>query len=338
MGNLLPAVPAAAPLHADLSSLSSEVARYIEVGLQGSANTQRGYLSDLRNFTTYCESRGLSSLPATTGTVVQFVAVLADGGRLNISDESEKRKPCKLSTIRRHLAAIYKQHQLAGYSSAINPEGVNMVMDGITRVKGKKQRQAPAFTIEHLRDVIRGLDLTTPAGLRDRALLLLGFAGAFRRSELVALNVEQLEMRREALLVHLLQSKTNQYGEVEDKAVFYSGNVLYCPVRAVQDWLEVLGRTEGPLFVSLTRTSGKPAQPSRNRLSAHRVNMLVQQHLGPTYSAHSLRASFVTISVQRGKPNQAIKNQTKQKTDAMIERYSRLNDVMAFNAAQDLGL
>ena len=84
--------------------------------------------------------------------------------------------------------------------------------------------------------------------------------------------------------------------------------------------------------------SGEPGRPGRARLSDQSVNDLVQRHLGPMYSAHSLRASFVTIAVEAGQSNKAIKNQTKQKTDAMIERYARLDDVKRFNAAQHLGL
>jgi integrase len=106
-------------------------------------------------------------------------------------------------------------------------------------------------------------------------------------------------------------------------------------VRAVQDWLAVLNQPMGPLFTRMSRgTSQRPAQPGSARLSDQSVN----RHLGATYTAHSLRASFVTVAVEAGQSNKAIKNQTKQKTDAMIERYARLDDVKRFNAAQYLGL
>ncbi|WP_246455540.1 MULTISPECIES: tyrosine-type recombinase/integrase [Hymenobacter] len=150
--------------------------------------------------------------------------------------------------------------------------------------------------------------MATPAGLRDRALLLLGFAGAFRRSELVALNVEHLKLTPQALLIHLDKNKTNQYGEVEDKAVFYAPDDRYCPVRSMQAWVAVLGRDTGPLLVSLKRVPKQVAQPSTFRLSDISANKLVQQHLGGQYTAHSLRASFVTIAVEAGQSNKAIKN------------------------------
>ena len=323
MSELIPVSTTLLP--AGLSSVSDAVARYVEVGLAGAANTRRAYAADLRTFEQYCRDHDLEHLPAAVTSVAQYVTHLAD-------------QPRKLATIRRHLSAIAKAHELAGYQTPTDSKQLAVVLEGITRVLGKRQKQAPAFSVDELKRAINGLDLTTPAGLRDRALLLLGFAGAFRRSELVALNVEYLELTSQALMIHLDKSKTNQFGEVEDKAVFYAPDDRYCPVRSVQAWLDVLGRNTGPLFVSLKRVPKQVAQPSPFRLSDISANKLVQQHLGPQYSAHSLRASFVTIAVEAGQSNKAIKNQTKQKTDAMIERYARLDDVKRFNAAKFLGL
>jgi integrase len=309
-----------------LVELPPSVAKYVEAGLHGAENTKRGYAADLRSFQDYCKHHQVTHLPAEVTTVAGYVSQMADRGM-------------KLATIRRHVAAIAKLHQLAGQPSPTGHEALQVVMDGIARVLGKRQRQAPAFTVEELKQSIRAMDVTTPTGLRDRALLLLGFAGAFRRSELVALNVEDVELTRQALVIHLRQSKTNQYGLEEDKAVFYSPSADFCPVRAVQEWIECLGRTGGPLFTRMSRgAKDRPARPSKHRLTDQSVNDLVQQHLGFIYSAHSLRASFVTIAVEAGQSNKAIKNQTKQKTDAMIERYARLDDVQRFNAAQNLGL
>ncbi|WP_375434918.1 tyrosine-type recombinase/integrase [uncultured Hymenobacter sp.] len=306
--------------------LPSSVARYVEAGLHGAENTKRGYAADLRSFQDYCEHHQLPYLPTEVTTVAGYISQMADRGM-------------KLASIRRHVAAIAKLHQLAGKPSPTGHKPLHMVLDGIARVIDKQQRQAPAFTVMELKQAIQAIELTKPTGLRDRAVLLLGFAGAFRRSELVAINVEDVEITRQALVIHLRRSKTNQYGQEEDKAVFYSPNADFCPVRAVQEWIECLGRTSGPLFTRMNRgNKNKPAQPGTSRLTDQSVNDLVQRHLGPTYTAHSLRASFVTIAVEAGQSNKAIKNQTKQKTDAMIERYARLDDVKRFNAAQHLGL
>ena len=158
----------------------------------------------------------------------------------------------------------------------------------------------------------------------------------------MALDLEHIELTDAALILSL--PKTNQTGELEQKAVFYASNPLFCPIRAYKVWVELLGeRTEGPVFVSLSRgKTGEAGTPSRRRLSDRRVNLLVnlfvKEHLGEKHPAHSLRASFITTAKLNGQSNEFIKNQTKQKTDAMISRYSRLDDTIAYNAAHSLGL
>ena len=314
----LPALALAVELAADVAP---NVNRYLVAGLEGSPNTQRAYAADLRTYEAYCALHQVSPWPADGATLAGYVAGLADGGR-------------KLATINRHLAAIEKSHQLRGLPSVVNGPALSVLRLGVARVVGKKQRQAPAFTVAHLKQCLAHLDLTRPEDLRLRALLLLGFAGAFRRSELVALDLEHVELTRDALVLTLPRSKTNQYGEEEKKAVFYATNRLYCPIRAYQEWVALLGRTSGPAFVSLNRLG----TPTEKRLIARRVNLLVKEALGPTYSAHSLRASFITTAKLAGQSNEFIKNQTKQKTDVMISRYSRLDDIIRYNAAHSLGL
>lgn len=332
-GKIAPAglVPALA-LATDLAGrVAPNVERYLLRGLEGSANTKLAYSADLRAYEAYCDLHQLGAWPAALETLAGYVAHLADAGR-------------KLATINRHLAAIGKNHQLRGLPSAVNEPALDVLRKGVSLVVGKKQKQAPAFSVPHLKRAIDALDLTHPEGLRARALLLLGFAGAFRRSELVGLNLEHLHMEHdvadEVLVVDLSTSKTNQAGAVEQKAIFYAENPAYCPVRAYLAWRAVLGgRIEGPLFVSLLRgRPGQPGKPSGKRLADRRVNLLVKEHLGAKYSAHSLRVSFITTARLAGQPNDFIKNQTGQKTDAMISRYTRLNDVIKYNAGRALGL
>ena len=332
---------------AQLARASAKVAGFLEAGLQGAANTERAYTSDLKSYFAFCEQHGLHPLPAEVDTLTEYVAYLAtekpepavEGGQKKKKGQQPLTGPHALATIKQHLAAIRKAHQLAGHRLPATLDALNIVMEGIARTLGKRQDQAQAFTVEELKQAIRRIDLETSAGLRDRALLLLGFAGAFRRSELVDLNIEQLEFTERALLVHLAKSKTNQYGAVEDKAIFYAPNMDYCPVRCLRAWLNLLGRATGPLFVKIPRAApGQMATPSDKRLSDISINKLVQKRLGLAYSAHSLRVSFVTVAVLNGQSHKAIKNQTKQKTDAMIERYTQLNNVVSYNAAQALGL
>ncbi|TGD76996.1 tyrosine-type recombinase/integrase [Hymenobacter wooponensis] len=343
----VPAVTTGSSVAANLARASSKVAGFLETGLQGAANTERAYKSDLNTYAEFCALHGFTAVPADVTTLTEYVAYLASekptpdagGSREKKKGQQPLTRPHALATIRRHLAAIRKAHQLSGHSMPATVDALNIVMEGIARTLGKRQDQALAFTVEELKQAIRSIDLETTAGLRDRALLLVGFAGAFRRSELVDLNIEQLEFTERALLVHLAKSKTNQYGAVEDKAIFYAPNADFCPVRCLRAWLNLLGRTKGPLFVKIPRaTPGQMAAPSDKRLSDISINKLVQKRLGSAYSAHSLRVSFVTVAVLNGQSHKAIKNQTKQKTDAMIERYTQLNNVVSYNAAQSLGL
>jgi integrase len=245
----------------------------------------------------------------------------------------------QVSTITRLLAAVQKAHDLAGLDSPTKEKALAAVLEGIKRHVGTDQKQAPAFSIVQLKQAIAALDLATPRGLRDRALLLLGFSGAFRRSELRGLNLESFSFRDGALIVKMTGSKTSQHQESEEKAFFYSPSPLYCPIRALEAWRECLPRTTGPLFVSMVggsrHTEGKP---SEQRLSSHSINAIVKQHLGEDFSAHSMRASFVTVAVKSGQNWKTIKNQTKHKTNTMIERYTRLDDIVKDNAAQHLGL
>lgn len=305
----------------------ASVSRYMVAGLEGAQNTKLGYSADLRAFEAYCVEQAFTAWPADEVTLAAYVAHLADLGR-------------KLATINRHLAAIEKKHQLLGLPSVVNAPALRVLRQGVARVHGKKQKQAPAFSVEELKVAVAELDLTTPEGLRARALLLLGFTGAFRRSELVALNLEHVALEGSSLVMTLPKSKTNQAGELEQKAVFYAANPKYCPIIAYQEWVACLGgRTSGPLFVSFKRgRRGGPGTPTSNRLTERWVNLLVKEYLGKKFSAHSLRASFITTAKLNGQSNEFIKNQTKQKTDAMISRYARLDEIKIYNAARYLGL
>lgn len=310
----------------------SAAERYLGHKQQGADNTRRAYNADLRSFEAYCEEHSKKPYPASLTTLKDYAAHLAD-------------LPRKLATIQRHLASIQRHHKLRKLKSAAGKPELLELMQGIARALGTTQKQAPAFSVDHLKTCIQKLDLGTAAGLRDRALLLLGFAGAFRRSELVAIDLEHLELSPQVLVIKLGRTKTNQTGEAEEKAFFYAQDALFCPIRACQDWMGQLGgRTTGPLFVSIGR--GRVAgigTPTTRRLAANSVNTLVGHHLGSNskkqrYTAHSFRSSFITTAKLAGQSNDFIRNQTKHKTDAILARYTRLDNVKAYNAGKALGL
>ncbi|MDQ2771427.1 MAG: site-specific integrase [Bacteroidota bacterium] len=316
--------PDALSLHAvghGLAHHTGAAARYVEAGLSGAANTARAYAADLRRFGAWCAAQGFEVLPASVDALVGFVTSLAEAGK-------------KVATIERHYAAISKAHAVRGVASPTDDKQFKIFMDGVRRVHGIRQKQAPAFSLAQLKRLVRGLDTKTVAGLRDRAILLLGFTGAFRRSELSALDLDDLTFSEDGLTINLKRSKTNQLGEAEEKAIFYSPDPALCPIRTLQSWLRLLERTSGPILVSFRKGS----RLTDRRLTDVHLNKIVQRHLGLKFTAHSLRASFVTVAKLNGADDSEVMNQTKHKTSEMIRRYTRLDNVRQHNAAQKLGL
>jgi site-specific recombinase XerD len=304
-----------------LAHLAEHTSRYVEAGLQGAPNTAKAYAGDLKRFGAWCAEHGLEPLPASVDTLAGFVTHLAETGK-------------KVATIQRHCAAVSKAHALRGVDSPTDDKKFKVLLEGISRVKGVRQKQAPAFSLALFKRTVKHIDEKTLAGLRDRVILLLGFTGAFRRSELCALNVEDLSFSEEGLIVNLAKSKTNQLGAAEEKAIFYSPDFKLCPIRTLQAWVQRLGRSEGPVFVSFR----KGERLTNRRLTDKHINLIVQRYLGAKYTAHSLRASFVTVAKLAGADDSEVMNQTKHKTSEMIRRYTRLDNVRQHNAAQKLGL
>ncbi|WP_157886961.1 tyrosine-type recombinase/integrase [Hymenobacter sp. PAMC 26628] len=251
----------------------------------------------------------------------------------------------KLSTIRHHVTAIQQRHHLRQLPSVVGTPALNKVLRAIAKKADKTLRQVPAFTVEHLKRCIAQLDLATATGLRDRAILLIGFASACRRSELMALNIEDFMFGDEHLLVRINRSKTVQNGAAEAKVLFYAENPLFCPITAYRQWLERLdGRLEGPVFVSIQRgrTPGT-GRPTLKRLSEKSMNNVVRKHLGEfaenvPYTAQSLRVSFIMTAKLAGQNNYFIMNQTNHKTESFSARYTGLTSEVKKSAGNVLGL
>jgi|GEM_PF-3494403 len=210
-----------------LAQLAEHTSRYIEAGLSGAANTVKAYAGDWKRFGAWCAEHGLEPLPASVDTLAGFVTYLA---------ETDK----KVATIQRHCAAVAKAHVLRGLDSSTDDKKFKVLMEGIARVKGVRQKQAPAFSLTNFKRTVKSIDAKTLAGLRDRLILLLGFKGAFRQSELVAMNLEDLSFSEEGLIVNLAKSKTNQYSAAGEKAMFYSPDFKFCHTHTLQAWIQHL--------------------------------------------------------------------------------------------------
>jgi len=311
--------PGASAVILPAEKLSQQTAAYFRKGIEGAPNTRIAYTADIQQMRNWLNEQGINDLPISPATLATYLA-----------DQATSHK---WSTISRRLAAIRKWHRLHKQPDPSVDETVKVVLEGIKRTIGTEATQAPAFDIHEYKEQIRPIP-PTPTGMRDRALLLVGFAGAFRRSELVALDIKGVEFTRQGAILSYRGSKTNQYGKTEQKALFFSPDPDTCPVRALQDYMNVLERDSGPLFVRIR----KGEQVTTDRLSDKQVARAVKTYLGEDYSAHSLRASFVTIAKLNGADDSQIMQQTKHRTRTMIDRYTRVQQVVKHNAAMKLGL
>lgn len=249
--------------------------------------TARAYRGDVAAFTAWCAARALSSCPAAPATVAVFLA-------------DEAKRGIRPATLSRRLAAIRHAHVAAQLEPPTSAEEVRHVMRGIRRTVGTRQaRKAPA-TAERVLVMVSHCPKSL-AGLRDRALLLLGFGGAFRRSELAALDVADLDERPEGLRVTVRHSKTDQEGA--GAVVPIARGAHACPVAALRAWLDAAGIREGAVF----RPVSKEDRPRAARLTPHSVGQIVKTYAAragydpAAFGGHSLRAGFLTSAAERGK-------------------------------------
>jgi integrase len=226
-------------------------------------------------------------------------------------------------------------HRLADLEPPTNSEHVRATLRGIRRAIGA----APARKAPVLADTVRAMALAAPdglKGLRDRALLLLGFAGAFRRSELVALDVADLEETDEGLRVTIRRSKTDQEGHGQVIAIIRGGST--CPVKAVKAWLQASGILEGPLF----RPVAKGGRLGITRLTDQSVCDLVKAYaerlgLNPgDFGAHSLRAGFLTSAARRGASVFKMRDVSRHKSMDVLQAYVRDADLFRDHAGAGL--
>jgi site-specific recombinase XerD len=318
--------------------LTTDEAEYVEAAR--AANTLRGYRSDWREFASWCVQHDVEPMAAAPATVTGYLSDLARAG-------------AKVGTMSRRLSAIKFAHQMRNLPDPTRNARVVAVWEGIRRTHGAPPDQAAPLMPPELLDVLDACPATkvwrTPgrpdepdlAGARDRALLLVGFVAALRRSELAALTVDQVAEHPNGLVLTLPRSKTNQTGErVELVVLPRAGNPARCPVTSLTHWCQLAGITDGPLF----RPVGKDNKARDHPLHPESINTLVQKAVtradmdaGP-YSAHSLRAGFVTYAHLRGASDRAIAHQTRHRSLATLGTYVRVQQAWTDNAATSLGL
>lgn len=237
-----------------------------------------------------------------------------------------------IATLARRLVSIGKAHTTQGMPSPTDTELVRATLRGIRHTHGSAQRQVAPAVKEDVLAMVANLEGVK--GIRDKALLLIGFAGAFRRSELVSLTVADIEHAKQGLIVHLRRSKTDQDGRGRKVAIPFARGAV-CPVLALQVWLDVSGIAEGPIF----RPVNRHGEVANVALSAQAVALVVKERakavgLSPErYAGHSLRAGLVTSAAQLGVSSWKIRQQTGHASDAMLSRYIREANIFVDNAA-----
>jgi integrase len=288
-------------------------------------NTIRAYRSDWTHFEGWCKAHGQSSLPASPDCVAFY-----------LTDLSATHKP---ATLTRRISAVSQAHQIAGIESPTRAAKVRLVMQGIRRTFGTAQVAKEPVLVADLKRMVCRL----PEGLlgvRDRALLLIGFCGGFRRSELVALDVADCAFTREGLVLAIRRSKTDQEGEGRKIGIPYASHVETCPIRSLQDWLEKSSIAEGPLFRPINR-HGKMAS---TRLSGAAVGEIVKRYVralgldATKFGGHSLRSGLATSAAAGGASERSIMAQTGHKSEKMVRRYIRSGSLFKENAVAVVGL
>ena len=286
--------------------------------------TYRAYRGAWLRFTAWCEGIGLPSLPAQPEALALYVTHLAQEGK-------------KVGTIEKAVGAIAHAHSRANVPSPHGTARVTETMAGIRRALGVAPNQKAPLMADALRRVCKTKPSTT-AQMRDRALLLLGFAGAFRRSELVALQVSDLVFAEDGLEVTIRRSKVDQEGRGRKLGIPLGASVAVCPVRAVRRWLDAAGIASGAVLRGVNRVG----KVSRQGLTGRSVALIVkrtvaQLGLDPAlYAGHSLRSGLVTSAAKAGKSEWSIMNTTGHKSSAMVKRYIRDASLFENNAADGL--
>ena len=293
------------------------------------ANTLRAYKSDFKDFGAFCAKHGFNSMPTEPKIVSLYLTHLS--------------KSSKMSTLRRRLVSISMVHKIKGhYLDTKHPVIIENLM-GIKRLKGTIQKGKKPILINHLKSIINVINeqkIEEIKKARDKSIVLIGFGGGFRRTELVSLDHEDLEFVPEGLKITIKRSKTDQFGEGMTKGLPYFDNEVYCPVSNLKKWLELSKIKDGPIF----RRFAKGLSVTKNRLTDQTVVLLIKNYLSlagidnSNFSGHSLRAGFATVAAESGADERSIMAMTGHKTSQMVRRYIREANIFKNNALNKIKL
>ncbi len=273
-------------------------------------NTLRAYKADFRDFSLFCQQNGFSSMPTDPKVLTLYLTQLS--------------KSSKYSTLKRRLASISVIHKLNGHYLDTKHPVITENLLGIKRIKGTYQRAKKPILINDLKKIIEVInkDKNKKNILKNKALLLIGFAGGFRRSELVEIQYEDLEFVPEGVKIFVKKSKTDQSGEGMTKGIPYFSNPDYCPVVSLKKWIEEGDVKSDKIF----------------DMSDRNVALIIKRYARVAgldenkYSGHSLRSGFATSTAEQGAEERSIMAMTGHKTTQMVRRYIKEANLFKNNA------
>ena len=299
----------------DLKSIKLETIANLKMSKAN--NTIRAYKSDFKDFSMFCAKNGFSSLPTEPKIISLYVTYLSSGR--------------KISTLKRRIASISVVHRLKGhYIDTKHPIIIENLM-GIRRKMGSFQKSKKPILVNELKEIIKAIDEVNRSEertVRDKAIILTGFAGGFRRSELVSIDYDDLEFVLEGVKIFIKRSKTDQSGEGMTKALPYFENKAFCPVTFLKKWLDISKIKKGLLF----------------NISDKSVALLIKKYASVAgldsqkYSGHSLRSGFATVSAEFGADGRSIMTMTGHKTTQMVRRYIQEANLFKNNALNKIKL
>ncbi len=298
----------------DVKSLELETLKNLKSSK--ASNTLRAYKADFRDFSLFCRRNGLSSMPSEPKIITLYLTHLS--------------KLSKFSTLKRRLASISVIHKLNGHYLDTKHPIITENLLGIKRVKGTYQKAKKPILINDLKEIINKIDKekNRKNRLKNKALILIGFAGGFRRSELVSILNEDIEFVSEGVRIFVKRSKTDQTGEGMTKAIPYFSNPEYCPVVSLKKWIEETQIKFGKVF----------------NMSDKNVALTIKKYAAlagldeKKYSGHSLRSGFATSTAELGAEERSIMAMTGHKTTQMVRRYIKEANLFKNNALNKIKL
>ena len=293
----------------DIKSLELETLKNLKNSK--AANTLRAYRADFKDFSAFCAKNGLNSMPTEPKILALYLTHLS--------------ATSKFSTLKRRIATISVIHKMKGHYLDTKHPVIMENLHGIKRVKGSNQKAKKPILISDLKLIINAIDQTNQSEKkknRDKALILVGFSGGFRRSELVDINYDDLEFVDEGVKIFIKRSKTDQSGEGMTKAIPYFDNKLFCPVTNLKNWIDYSKIKLGKIF----------------DISDKSVALIIKKYaslsgLDPNrYGGHSLRSGFATSTAESGAEERNIMAMTGHKTTQMVRRYIQEANLFKNNA------